>query len=242
MVAEQFGTLAALNPGRIDLGWGAGSTMIRQPCRHCAASPMTPLSFPATSRSCSSSSRPPRQARKWRAIPGEGSQVPVWILSSSAGGAQLAGPWGCPLPLLPIFAPDAMEVALATYAGGFVPSAHRTSQGMLSLTVVAADTETRRGCCFRRRWPPMTRLGAPPIPNTSKAWIAAPGPCCRNFFRHSVVGGPETVKKGVADSIARYRPDENHHCGANLRSPRAAQVVRDTQPSSSGALNVRLGA
>ena len=85
---------------------------------------MTAPNFPAMCRNCCSSSAPAAPGQKVRAVPGEGANVPVWILGSSAGGAQLAATLGLPFAFASHFAPDQLEVALATYRGRFVPSAH----------------------------------------------------------------------------------------------------------------------
>ena len=84
-----------------------------------------------------------------RAIPGEGADVPVWILGSSLGGAELAASLGLPFAYASHFAPDQLDVALAAYRGRFMPSAHlEKPQVMLSLTVVAADTDEEARLLF----------------------------------------------------------------------------------------------
>jgi len=152
---------------------------------------------------------PAALGQKVRAIPGEGSQVPVWLLGSSAGGAQLAATLGLPFAFASHFAPDHLEVALATYRGRFVPSAQLDNpKVMLSLTVVAADTDDEARLLFSTALAANDAPLAPPIPNYEQSLDPQRRALLQNVFRHSVVGGPDTVKKGVADFIARYRPDE----------------------------------
>jgi alkanesulfonate monooxygenase SsuD/methylene tetrahydromethanopterin reductase-like flavin-dependent oxidoreductase (luciferase family) len=186
MVAEQFGTLAALHPGRIDLGLGRGINNDPATLQALRRQPNDAAEFPRDVQELLFFLAPAAPGQKVRAIPGEGSQVPVWILSSSAGGAQLA-----------------------TYRGRFVPSAHLDNpKVMLSLTVVAADTDDEARLLFSTALAANDAPLAPPIPNYEQSLDPQRRALLQNFFRHSVVGGPETVKKGVADFIARYRPDE----------------------------------
>ena len=115
VIAEQFGTLAALHPGRIDLGLGRAPgtdqlTMLRAAAR--------PDRAPTPSRRTSSSSSAPRRPQPGqavRAIPGAGTHVPLWILGSSLYGAQLAAALGLPYAFASHFAPDALLPALEVY-------------------------------------------------------------------------------------------------------------------------------
>jgi len=209
MVAEQFGTLAALHPGRIDLGLGRGINNDPATLQALRRQPNDAAEFPRDVQELLFFLAPAAPGQKVRAIPGEGSQVPVWILSSSAGGAQLAATMGLPFAFAAHFAPDAMEVALATYRGRFVPSAHLDNpRVMLSLTVVAADTDEEARLLFSTALAANDAPLVPPILNYEQSLDPQRRALLQNFFRHSVVGGPETVKKGVADFINRYRPDE----------------------------------
>ena len=209
MLAEQFGTLAALHPGRIDLGLGRGINNDPATLQALRRQPNDAAEFPRDVQELLFFLAPAAPGQKVRAIPGEGSQVPVWILSSSAGGAQLAATMGLPFAFAAHFSPDAMEVALATYRGRFVPSAHlHNPRVMLSLTVVAADTDEEARLLFSTALAANDAPLVPPILNYEQSLDPQRRALLQNFFRHSVVGGPETVKKGVADFIARYRPDE----------------------------------
>ncbi|MBA2588211.1 MAG: LLM class flavin-dependent oxidoreductase [Alphaproteobacteria bacterium] len=209
MVAEQFGTLAALHPGRIDLGLGRGISNDPATLQALRRQPNDGAEFPRDVQELLFFLAPAAPGQKVCAIPGEGSQVPVWLLGSSAGGAQLAATLGLPFAFASHFAPDQLEVALATYRGRFVPSAALDRpQVMLSLTVVAADTDDEARLLFSTALAANDAPLAPPVANYEQSLDPQRQALIRNFFRHSVVGGPETVKKGVADFIARYRPDE----------------------------------
>jgi luciferase family oxidoreductase group 1 len=209
MVAEQFGTLAALYPGRIDLGLGRGIANDPATLQALRRTANDAAEFPRDVQELLFFLRPAAPGQKVRAIPGEGAAVPVWILGSSLGGAQLAASLGLPFAFASHFAPDQLDVALAAYRGRFMPSAHLDRpKVMLSLTVVAADTDDEARLLFSTALQANDAPLAPPIANYEQTLEPQRLALLKNFFRHSVVGGPDTVAKGVADFIARYKPDE----------------------------------
>jgi luciferase family oxidoreductase group 1 len=209
MVAEQFGTLAALYPDRIDLGLGRGIANDPATLQALRRQPNDGAEFPRDVQELLFFLGPAAPGQKVRAIPGEGAKVPVWLLGSSAGGAQLAASLGLPFAFASHFAPDQLEVALATYRGRFVPSSTLDKpQVMLSLTVVSADSDDQARLLFSTAQQANDAPLAPPIPNYEQSLEPQRLALIKNVLRHSVVGGPDTVKKGVADFIARYRPDE----------------------------------
>ena len=209
MVAEQFGTLAALHPGRIDLGLGRGVPCDAATLQALRRMPNDMAEFPRDVQELLFCLRPAAPGQKVRAIPGEGAQVPVWILGSSPGGAQLAASLGLPFAFASHFAPDQLEVALAAYRGRFVPSAYlQKPHVMLSLNVVAADTDEDARLHFSSALQATDAALPPPIPDYEKTLDPQRLALIRNAFRHSAVGGPETVAKSLKDFIARHRPDE----------------------------------
>jgi luciferase family oxidoreductase group 1 len=209
MVAEQFGTLAALHPGRIDLGLGRGIANDPATLQALRRSPGDQAEFPRDVQELLFFLRAAAPGQKVRAIPGEGAQVPVWILGSSLGGAQLAASLGLPFAFASHFAPDQLEVALAAYRGRFVPSPTLNKpKVMLSLTVVAAGTDQDARLLFSSAQQATDEPLPPPIADYEKTLEPQRLALIRNVFRHSVVGGPETVAKGLAEFIARYQPDE----------------------------------
>jgi luciferase family oxidoreductase group 1 len=209
MVAEQFGTLAALHPGRIDLGLGRGIANDPATMQALRRLPNDAAEFPRDVQELLFFLRPAAPGQRVRAIPGEGAGVPVWILGSSLSGAQLAASLGLPFAFASHFAPDQLEVALAAYRGRFVPSPYLDKPlVMLSLSVVAADSDAEAQLLFSTALQANDAPLAPPIPNYEQTLEPQRLALIRNFFRHSVVGGPDTVAKGVADFIARYKPDE----------------------------------
>ena len=207
MVAEQFGTLAALFPGRIDLGLGRGVPADPATLQALRRHPGDMADFPRDVQELLFFLRPIAPGQSVRAIPGAGCDVPVWILSSSLGGAQLAAGLGLPLAFASHFAPDQLEVALAAYRGRFVPSGSKPHV-MLSLTVVAANTDEEARLLFSSAQQVTDAALPPPVADYESRLDPQRLALLRNIFRHSVVGGPETVARGVAEFVARYRPDE----------------------------------
>ena len=225
MVAEQFGTLAALHPGRIDLGLGRGVPCDAATLQALRRTPNDAGEFPRDVQELLFFLKPAAPGQKVRAIPGEGAGVPVWILGSSLNGAQLAASLGLPFAYAAHFAPDQLDVALATYRSRFTPSVWQGKpQVMLSLTVVAAQTDEEARFLFSSAQQATDAALPPPIADYEKTLDPQRLALIQKAFRHSAVGGPDTVAKGVADFIARYRPDEVivtaqiHDHAARLRS------------------------
>jgi len=209
MVAEQFGTLAALHPGRIDLGLGRGINNDPETLKALRRQPNDMAEFPQDVEELLAFLKPAGQGQKVRAIPGEGADVPVWILGSSMGGADLAARLGLPFAYASHFAPDQIDVALAAYRGRFRPSAHlQKPLVMLSLTVTAAETDEEARYLFSSAQAATDAPLPPPVHDFEKRLDPKRLALIQNLFRHAVVGGPETVAKGLRDFIARYRPDE----------------------------------
>jgi len=209
MVAEQFGTLAALYPGRIDLGLGRGIANDAETLRALRRQPNDVAEFPRDVEELLSFLRPAMPNQKVRAIPGEGADVPVWILGSSLSGADLAARLGLPFAYASHFAPDQLDVALAAYRGRFRPSTYlQKPRVMLSLTVAAAGTDEDARYLFSSAQHATDAPLPPPVRDYEKKLDPKRLTLINNLFRHAVVGGPATVAKGMADFIARYRPDE----------------------------------
>ena len=209
MVAEQFGTLAALYPGRIDLGLGRGINSDPDTLKALRRQPNDMAEFPRDVEELLHFLRPAAPGQKVRAIPGEGTDLPVWILGSSMGGADLAARLGLPFAYASHFAPDQLDVALAAYRGRFKPSPYLDRpRVMLSLTVVAADSDEEARLLFSSAQAATDGPLPPPVPDYEKRTDPKRLALIQTLFRHALVGGPETIAKGLADFIARYRPDE----------------------------------
>lgn len=217
VIAEQFGTLAALHPGRIDLGLGRapGSDMAtaRALRRNLAGDAD---SFPQDVMELMHWFQPAEDGQRMRANPGEGQDVPIWILGSSTFGAQLAAHLGLPYAFASHFAPGDMMAAIQIYRETFRPS-ERLAQPyvMLGFNVFAADTDAAGEALFSslqqafvnlrsgrpgKLPPPVQGFGAS-LPARERAMIDQALSCC-------AVGGPETVKARLDAFVARTGADE----------------------------------
>lgn len=209
MVAEQFGTLAALYPGRIDLGLGRGIYNDPATMRALRRMPGDQEEFPSDVQELLSYLRAAAPGQAVRAVPGENSNVPVWILGTSLGGAQLAATLGLPFAFGSHFAPDQLDVALAAYRGRFTPSAQNAKpQVMLSVAVVCADTDREAQFHFSSAQQVSDGPLPPPIPDYEQKIDPQRLALIRKVMRYSLVGSPDTVGRGLAEFIARFKPDE----------------------------------
>ena len=220
IIAEQFGTLDALYPGRIDLGVGRApgtdQNTARALRRHLAGGADN---FPQDVLELIALLQDPQPGQAIRAVPGSGSNVPVWVLGSSLFGAQLAAALGLPFGFASHFAPQMMDQAAAIYRTQFKPSPFPSEFGdsphlMLGLNLVAADTDEEARFLFTSLQQAFINLhrGQPgPLPPPRQdddgalaAATTAPG----SPLSQAVVGGPDTVRAGLEAFIARHRPDE----------------------------------
>ena len=165
-----------------------------------------------------------------QAVPGQGLHVPLWLLGSSLYSAQLAAQLGLPFAFASHFAPDAMDQALMLYHRDFRPSARqRQPYAMLAVNVVAAatDAEARRLFTTAQQAFVNLRRGRAglipaPIDDIEAYWTPEEKAGVERALACSVVGGPETVAKGLAAFAARHRPDELMVV-ANIHDPQARQ-------------------
>jgi luciferase family oxidoreductase group 1 len=243
VIAEQFGTLASLFPGRIDLGLGRapGTDPItaRALRRNLAADAD---SFPQDVVELMGYFRPVQPGQHVRAIPGAGLDIPVWILGSSLFGAQLAAVLGLPYAFASHFAPAEMEEAVMLYRHQFRPSERlAVPRVMLGLNVCAADTDTEARRLFSSHQQALIarRTGRrgplpPPVDDLESGLDTMAKAILRQALSCSVVGSPATVKRELEAFIARTRTDEimvtgnifDH--GARLRSFEITAEVHQT--------------
>ena len=215
-VAEQFGTLASLYPGRIDLGLGRApgtdQATLQALRRHYAGAE----AFPSDVMELLRYFEPVQPGQPVQAVPGAGLEVPVWILGSSLFGAQLAAALGLPYAFASHFAPAAMSEALALYHRDFKPSRRlRAPYAMLALNVVAADTRAEAQRLFTTQQQAFVRLrrGAPglvppPVDDIEAFWTPAEKAMVEQALACAVVGDAADVREGIADFARRHRPDE----------------------------------
>jgi luciferase family oxidoreductase group 1 len=216
MVAEQFGTLESLFPGRIDLGLGRApgtDPATARALRRTLAS--DPDAFPQDVVELQSYFHP-QDGQAVRAVPGSGLDVPIWILGSSLFGAQVAAMMGLPFAFASHFAAAQMTQALAIYRARFRPVAHLSQPHvMLGVNIVAADTddEARYLATSGRQAFASLRRGMPttlPPPNREFEKEIAPfrGMRLEDLQSVSMVGSAATVRDDLRDFIARTGADE----------------------------------
>lgn len=215
-VAEQFGTLASLYPGRIDLGLGRAPGTDQATARALRRYFDSAEAFPNDVAELLGYFQPARPDQPVRAVPGAGLDVPVWLLGSSLFSARLAAALGRPFAFASHFAPDAMTQALDLYRREFRPSAHLARPyAMLALNVAAAGTDGEARRLFTtlqqsfvnlRRGRP--GLVPPPIDDIEAYWSPTEKFGVEQALACSVVGGPATVERGIAEFVDRFRPDE----------------------------------
>jgi luciferase family oxidoreductase group 1 len=214
VIAEQFGTLAAMFPGRIDLGLG----------RAPGSDPLTARALRRTLASDADSFPDdvvellgyfhPEPGQRVHAVPGRGLEVPVWILGSSLFGAQLAAALGLPFAFASHFAPTHLEEAVGLYRRRFRPSrALAAPHVMLAVNVFAADTDAagRALATSVQQAFVALRSGAPrPLPPPVPGLVLSPADRAMidAALACTIAGSPETVRRGLADFAARTGADE----------------------------------
>ncbi len=242
VIAEQFGTLAALYPGRIDLGLGRAPGT-DQPTARALRRGAKDVSddFPEDVAELQAYFQPAVPGQVVQAVPGAGLDVPIWILGSSLFGAQLAAAFGLPFAFASHFAPDHLDEALAIYRSGFRPSAQLARPyAMAAIGVVAAETDAaaRRLATSLQQSFVLLRRGAPaplppPIDSMDGFWNPMEKAGVEHAFSEAVIGSRETVKRGLAAFLQRTRVDELmvtaaiHDHAARLRSFEIVAGIRD---------------
>jgi luciferase family oxidoreductase group 1 len=217
VVAEQFGTLASLYPGRIDLGIGRAPGTDPLTMRALRRQQQASEGFPENVRELLQYFEPERPDQAVRAIPGAGTRVPVWLLGSSLYGAQLAAALGLPFAFASHFAPDLLLDALATYREQFRPSQYSERPYAMACTfVVAADTDAEARLLFTSveqafialRTGRPGQLPPPLDAATRAAFDPTVDEALAAIFRYAVVGGPAAVSSGLREFVSLTGVDE----------------------------------
>ena len=216
MVAEQFGTLATLYPERIDLGLGRAPGTDMATARALRRGLDGGDSFPQDVVELMGYLAPAEEGQRVRAVPGAGTEVPVWMLGSSLFGAQLAAHLGLPYAFASHFAPGMLDDAIAAYRSGYRPSAAWPEPHfMLAVNVFAAESD-REGARLRTSMQQAflnLRRGQPgplPRPVEDIADVASEPELAmvNEALRISAVGAKESVAAELDRLTARYAPDE----------------------------------
>ena len=241
VIAEQFGTLEALYPGRIDLGLGRapGTDQLTMRALRRNFNAATE-DFPRDVQELRAYFAPARADRPVRAVPGAGLAVPLWLLGSSLYSAQLAAELGLPFAFASHFAPDYLVHALEVYRERFRPSSQlKEPYAMACLNVFAAETDEEARRLFTSVQQAFVNLRRgrpgklpPPVETlegvASELELAGAG----HALRYSAVGSPETVRRGLEAFLALTGADELmmtsqiHDHAARLRSLEVVAGVR----------------
>ena len=216
VIAEQFGTLESLYPGRIDLGLGRAPGTDSRTLRALRRDHGAADTFPQDVLELQSLLAPVKAGQAVRAVPGAGTELPLWILGSSTFGAELAASLGLPYAFASHFAPDALSLALELYREQFRPSRQLDhSYAMVGVNVVAADTDEEARRLFTTIQQSFTNLVRgtggklqAPIDNIDDYWNPLEKHQASRMLRYSVVGSPETVRRGLEEFVRLTRADE----------------------------------
>ncbi len=216
IIAEQFGTLEALFPGRIDLGLGRAPGTDQLTMRAMRRSPMSSDSFPQDVLELQAYFAPAGPNQAIQAVPGAGLNVPLWILGSSLFGSQLAAELGLPYAFASHFAPDALMQALAIYRERFKPSEQLARpHAMPGINVIAAETDAEArhlATSLQQRFVGMVRGQRgklqPPIEDIETYWSPNEKAHVAGMLRYAFIGSPETLKRQLGAFITTTRADE----------------------------------
>jgi luciferase family oxidoreductase group 1 len=217
VVAEQFGTLEALFPGRIDLGLGrapGGDFHTMRALRRDLS--QSGDDFPALLEELRTYLAPERPGQAVKAIPGQGSNVPITLLGSSGFSAQLAATLGLPFAFAAHFAPDYLYAAARMYRDQFRPSDDlRRPYLMIAVQVIAAETDTAARRLFTTPQQRFLRLIRdqpvellPPVDSMEPLWQNHERAAVENKLRAAIVGSDAAVKAGLQKLVADTGADE----------------------------------
>lgn len=217
VIAEQFGTLASLYPGRIDLGLGRAPGTDQLTARALRRDHMNNAdTFPQDVEELRALFGPVQPGQRIRAVPGAGLEVPLWILGSSLFGAQLAAMLGLPFGFASHFAPDMLMQALDIYRERFQPSAQlERPHAMVVANVVAADTDEAAQYQLTSVQQSMTNLlrgvpgmMQPPIDDIDSYWSPSEKAGAQRMLRYAISGSLTTVQSRLRSFIAETAADE----------------------------------
>ncbi len=216
VIAEQFGTLESLYPGRIDLGLGRAPGTDRQTMQALRVDPHASEHFPQDVLELQALLGPLMPGQSIQAVPGTNTNVPLWILGSSLFGAQLAAMLGLPFAFASHFAPDHLMQAIEIYRSTFKPSAQlQKPHAMAGVNVIAADTDAEAQHLFtslQMRFADMARgvrgYMKPPIDDIESYWSGPEKMQAQRMLACSFVGSAETLRGELAGFMARVGVDE----------------------------------
>jgi luciferase family oxidoreductase group 1 len=216
VIAEQFGTLARLFPGRIDLGLGRAPGTDQLTLRALRRTPEAAETFPQDVLELQAFLAPAAPGQRIQAVPAAGTEVPLWILGSSHFGAMLAAELGLPYAFASHFAPDHLIEALKIYRARFKPSEQLDRPyAMVGVNIIAAESDekarrlaTTQQMSFANIFRGARGLSQPPIDDIETYWTPMEKAQAQRMLARSIIGAPDTVRKGMAALIEETQADE----------------------------------
>jgi luciferase family oxidoreductase group 1 len=216
VIAEQFGTLARLFPGRIDLGLGRAPGTDQITLRALRRPPEAAESFPQDVLELQAFLAPAAPGQRVQAVPAAGTEVPLFILGSSHFGAMLAAELGLPYAFASHFAPELLIPALEIYRSRFKPSAQLDQPyAIVGVNIIAADRDaqarrlaTTQQMSFANILRGARGLSRPPIDDIESYWSPMEKAQAMRMLARSIIGSPETVRSGIEALVAETEADE----------------------------------
>jgi luciferase family oxidoreductase group 1 len=216
VIAEQFGTLARLFPGRIDLGLGRAPGTDQITLRALRRSPEAADTFPQDVLELQAFFAPAGPQQRIVAVPAAGTEVPLWILGSSHFGAMLAAELGLPYAFASHFAPEHLIPALEIYRSRFKRSEQLDRPyAMVGVNIIAAETDgearrlaTTQQMSFTNIFRGARGLSQPPIDDIETYWTPLEKAQATKMLARSIYGSPETVRAGIDALTAETGADE----------------------------------
>jgi luciferase family oxidoreductase group 1 len=249
VIAEQFGTLARLFPGRIDLGLGRAPGTDQLTLRALRRLPEAADTFPQDVLELQAFLAPASPGQRIQAVPAAGTKVPLWILGSSHFGAMLAAELGLPYAFASHFAPELLIPALQLYRDRFKPSEQlERPYAMVGVNIIAAETDeaakrlaTTQQMSFTNIFRGARGLSQPPIDDIETYWSPLEKAQATRMLARSIVGSRDTVRAGIKALVAETAADELivvsdvYDHAARLRSFELIALVADAGHSHDSA-------
>jgi luciferase family oxidoreductase group 1 len=216
VIAEQFGTLARLFPGRIDIGVGRAPGTDQDTVRALRRTHLSAENFPQDVLELQYFFAAAEPGQRVQAVPAAGTEVPIWILGSSNFGARLAAELGLPYAFASHFAPDFLLPALEISRQYFKPSKQlETPYAMVGVNVICAETDrearhlaTTQQMSFADILRNARGLSRPPIDDIDAYWTPNERAQAQRMLARSIIGSPGTVRTGLADLARETQADE----------------------------------
>jgi luciferase family oxidoreductase group 1 len=216
VIAEQFGTLARLFPGRVDLGLGRAPGTDQMTLRALRRTPDAADNFPQDVLELQAFLAPAGPNQRIQAVPAAGTEVPLWILGSSNFGAMVAAELGLPYAFASHFAPELLLAALDIYRARFKPSEQLDRPyAMVGVNIIAAESDdaarrlaTTQQMSFANIFRGARGLSQPPIDDIETYWSPSEKLQAQRMLARSIVGSVETVRAGIDALIQETKADE----------------------------------